>query len=386
MTEAKKDPFVRIAKRNDISLKKKIEIKVVCVLGAVLLSIIFIWIVSGKNPLPAVNYIFQGTFKNSIKIWSALQEMVILLAIALALTPAFKMRFWNIGAQGQILMGALMTAVCMIYFKNLPNLAIIAISLVLSILGGALYGFIPAFFKAKFNTNETLFTLMMNYIAVLIVTIFTKMWRGAASSLGQINFTTKLGWLYTIANNQVIVPLICVIVLVVSTYVYLKKTKHGYEIEVVGESVNTARYTGINVKKVIMRTVALSGALCGAIGFFYVAGIDHTLTEATSGSYGFTAIIVAWLSHLNPFLMVFFSFLIVFLNKGGKNLSDSSYSPNLNEYSCEFIVFLIIISILLSEFFTSYRLIFRNSKPKESIPLHHSLTSNLLTKEDKING
>jgi simple sugar transport system permease protein len=383
----KKEPLVRIAKRNDATLKQKIVMKTVCIGTAVLISILFIWIVSGKNPFPAVGYIFTGTFQNSIKIWASVQETALLLGIALALTPAYKMRFWNIGAQGQILMGGLMTAVSMIYFKTLmPNALVIICGLLLGTLAGGFWAFIPGFFKAKFNTNETLFTLMMNYIAVLIVTIFAKIWQGSASSLGLINSrgTYKhIGWLLTINDNPVIVPLICVLFLAVSTYVYFKKTKHGYETEVVGESVKTAKYTGINVPKVMMRTVALSGALCGIIGFFYVAGIDHTISASTSGSYGFTAIIVAWLSKFNPFVMIFYAFLIVFLNQGGKNLSDQAYSANLNEYSCEFIVFIIILSILLSEFFTNYVLIYRDRNKFKKYYLHQLITFGLTTKEVK---
>lgn len=359
MTESTKDPLIRISRRGDISKKKKIEIRLIFLAVVLLLSVLLLAVIGKKNPFPAVVYILLGTFENKAKFFGSLQEIVVLLGIAVALTPAYKMKFWNIGAQGQILIGALMSAVVMIYGKGLPTAAIIALGLVSALIGGALWSFLPAFFKARWNTNETLFTLMMNYIAIQLVSFATENWRGNNSSMGIINMTTRAGWLPTLFGNKAILPLILVLILVAMMTVYIFRSKQGYEIQVIGESIDTARYTGIHVKHVIVRTVMISGALCGFIGFLYVAGFDHTISSGTSGTYGFTAIIVCWLSHFQPAAMILFSALIVFLNRGAINLKNKAYAPGLNEYSCELIVMLIIAAIMLAEFFIQYKLIVR---------------------------
>ena len=372
MKTMKKEPLIRIAKRNDISRPRKFFYTFLCLLVACVISILFLFIVLGKNPFTAVLYIFNGTFQNSIKAWSTIKEFAILLAISLALTPAYTMKFWNVGAQGQILMGGLLCSVTMIYLNFLPSYLVIIISLLAGIVGGGLWAFIPAFFKSKFGTNETLFTLMMNYIAALLVTFCNDIWKGNSPQMGQINSTTKVGWLTTtfeflpdILNNKAFIPLLLSLLLAVTTFIYIKKTKHGYEIKVVGESKNTAKYSGIRVSLVTMRTLILSGAICGIVGFFYVSLYDHVISATTSGAYGFTAIIVCWLSGFNPFLMIIYSFLIIFLNRGASNLGNANFSDSLNEYSCELILFVIILAIMLSHFFVNYRLIYRDRKSKD---------------------
>lgn len=382
----RKEPLVRIAKRNDIKGYQKFFLTIICLLVAVAISILFLWVVGGKDPIQALLYIVEGSFKlnskgevNLLKIWPFLQEVTILLAIGLALIPAFKMKFWNIGATGQVLMGGLLTTACMIYLpswfgNDIPNVVILIVGAILAVVAGAIWGWIPAFFKAKFNTNETLFTLMLNYIASLLVLLCTDIWRGSNTSLGLINSATELGWFPTItvegltygsqtilSNNAVLVPLCLTLLLVITTFVYIRYTKHGYEIQVVGGSIETARYSGINVSHVIRRTVALSGGLCGIIGFFLVSNFGHSISSTLDNGYGFTAIIVCWLSGFNPFLMILYSALIIFLTNGATNLSNVSYSENLNQYSTQFIVFFIIISIMLATFFSNYRLLFRKN-------------------------
>lgn len=365
------DPIIRVVKRGDLNFWQRLLVRTVCYASAAVLCILLLWAIGQKNPFPAVGYIFQGTFGNKYKMRQTFLEMALLLGIAVALCPAYEMRFWNVGAQGQILMGALGYALVMIYGTGLPNAAIIILGLLAAVAMGALWGFIPAAFKAKWGTNETLFTLMMNYIAIQLVSFCTINWQGAKSSLGYLNGVTKQGWLdevlkssgvtslVNLGSNAAALPLIIVSVLVVFMFIYITYTKHGYELKVIGESLNTARYTGIHVRWTIMRTLLLSGALCGLIGFIYVSCVDHSISSETSGGYGFTAIIVCWLAYFNPFLMIIYAFLIVFLNRGAINLKNVSYAPALNEYSCEILVFVIILTIMLSEFFIRYKLVFR---------------------------
>ena len=285
--------------------------------------------------------------------------MAVLLCISLAVTPAFKMRFWNIGAEGQTLAGCLATTAVMICLSDkMSNGMLILTMTVAAVAAGALWGFIPAFFKAKWNTNETLFTLMMNYVATSIVACMTNIMRGQASSLGTLNKATKAGWFPVLMGQRYTINIIVVVVLTFVMYAYLKYSKQGYEISVVGESENTARYAGINVRRVTVRTMLISGAICGLCGFLIVAGKDQTISTTSAGGRGFTAIIVAWLAKFNTFYMALISFLLVFLERGASEIA-SAYS--LNEYAADIITGIILFFILGSEFFINYRVIPRGA-------------------------
>ena len=237
--------------------------------------------------------------------------------------------------------------------RFLLNIAAMVIG---SVLAGAIWAFVPAWFKSRWNTNETLFTLMMNYVATSIVACMTNIMRGQASSLGTLNKATKAGWLPVINGQRYTINIIVVLVLTFAMYAYLKYSKQGYEISVVGESENTARYAGINVSRVMIRTMLLSGAICGLCGFLVVAGKDQTISTTSAGGNGFTAIIVAWLAKFNTFYMMLISFLLIFLDRGASEIA-SAYS--LNEYAADIITGIILFFILGSEFFINYRLVWR---------------------------
>ena len=251
----------------------------------------------------------------------------------------------------------------MVYYGGkIPNALLYTAMLVASVLAGALWGFIPAWFKARFSTNETLFTLMMNYVAIQLVACCVNIWRGQASSLGKLNMKSKAGWFPQIMGQRYTINLIVVVALTIIMYCYLRYSKQGYEISVVGESENTARYAGINVGKVIIRTMILSGALCGLTGFLIVGGRDQAISTGTAGGNGFTAIIVAWLAKFNTFTMALISFLLIFLEKGAAEIA-SAY--NLNDFASDIIAGVILFFILGSEFFINYKAIFRGHAGKE---------------------
>jgi simple sugar transport system permease protein len=237
--------------------------------------------------------------------------------------------------------------------------------ILVSLLAGMVWGLIPAFFKANWNTNETLFTLMMNYIAIQLTAFFSIVWEAKKGSgtIGTINQKTQAGWISTsflpnvFGNFNYSINVMIVLLLTLVMFIYLKYTKQGYEISVVGESENTARYAGIHVKKVILRTMAISGAICGFTGFLLVSGSSHTISTNTAGGRGFTAIIVSWLAKFNPFVMILISFFLVFMGNGATQIA-SEYQ--LNESASEVITGIILFFILGSEFFVNYRLIFGN--------------------------
>ena len=286
------------------------------------------------------------------------------MGISLAVTPAFKMRFWNIGAEGQVLIGGLATAACMICLADkLSNGMVILCMILASILAGAVWGFLPAFFKAKWNTNETLFTLMMNYIATQLAAYFIIVWEVPKGSgkIGIINQSTETGWLPQI-GNQYLLSIVVVAILTGVMYIYLNNSKHGYEIAVVGESQRTASYAGIKVERVIIRTMVLSGAICGLMGLLLVGGINHTLTTTVVDSRGFTAVMVSWMAKFNPIMMVFTSLLLVFLSRGASEISSTF---GLNHSFADILTGIIIFFIIGSEFFITYKINLRKSAEKE---------------------
>jgi ABC-type uncharacterized transport system permease subunit len=355
---AHSEPFVRMVKRSDISFSRGVLIRTAAILAALVADALFIFFVTGLNPLDVYKEMFLGTFGNKLRfIWCA-RDTTTLLCIGVALAPAFKMKFWNIGAEGQILMGALATAFCMLYLGNsLPTPLLFSAMIITSIIAGGIWGLIPAYFKARWNTNETLFTLMMNYVAIQLVACCTNIWRGQASSLGKLNMDSQIGWFPAVFGQRYMINIFIILAFTVLMFIYLKYTKHGYEISVVGESTNTARYAGINVKKVMLRTMAISGAICGISGFLIVSGKDQTISTLTAGGQGFTAIIVAWLAKFNTFFMMLISFLLIFLERGASQIASSF--PIMNDYASDIVSGIILFFILGCEFFINYKLIFR---------------------------
>lgn len=359
-----KEPLFHITKRPAIPMWKSWTIRIIAVVFALIVSAIVTVLLTGENPLSVYGTMIDGAVGTERRVWGLLQSTAMLLCVSLAVTPAFKMKFWNIGAEGQVLVGGLATAACMILFGNsVPSFLLFPMMIVSSILAGAIWAVIPAVFRAKWNTNETLFTLMMNYIAIQLVSYFTYEWSVPKGSgqIGVINNDTEAGWLPAIGEHDYLLNIIIVAVLTICMYLYLKYSKQGYEISVVGESENTARYIGINVKKVIVRTLFLSGAVCGIAGFLLVSGTDHTITRDTAAGRGFTAIMVSWLAKFNPFYMILTSFLLVFLEKGAIEISTIY---DLNDSFSEIITGIIIFFIIGSEFFINYTLKFRE-KQKE---------------------
>ena len=355
-----REPLLHIVKRDALPWYASWGIRIAAIVAALIICGVITMLVTHINPLKVYQTMITGAFGSAKRIWNLLQSLVMLLCVSLAVTPAFKMRFWNIGGEGQVLIGGLATTACMILLGGrISNALLIVIMLVSSIIAGAIWALIPAVFKAHWNTNETLFTLMMNYVAIQLVSYFTIIWESPKGSghIGIINQNSHAGWLPTIGHYDYLLNIIVVIALTVFLYIYLKYSKHGYEIAVVGESENTARYIGINVKKVILRTLALSGAICGIAGFLLVGGTNHTISTTIAGGRGFTAIMVSWLAKFNPIYMILTSFLLVFLEKGAGEISTVF---RINHSFSDILTGIILFFIIGSEFFINYSLRFRH--------------------------
>ena len=356
-----REPLFHIVKRSGLTTGKAVLIRVIAVLSGLLLCGIICAAIFKVNPFSVYFELFMGAFGTSDRLWYLVRDTALLLGVGLALIPAFKMKFWNLGGNGQVLMGCLASVACMHYLGGkAPDIVVNLLMIVSSVAAGALWAVIPAIFKANFKTNESLFTLMMNYIAAGIVLFCIDSWVKTGSG---VLVPIDKGNLVTIGNDHVLTILV-VALLTAFMYVYLKYTKHGYELTVVGESENTARYVGINVKKVIIRTLVLSGAICGIIGLLLGGSINHTVTSESAANRGFTGIMVAWLAKFDPLMMIVTAFGITFLSRGMGQV-QSAFGIT-NSAVSDIVIGLIYFCVIGCEFFINYKLIFRGKKKEKN--------------------
>ena len=356
--KTRREPLFRVVKKTEVSRGKTLLLSLLAFIVAIIAGGIFILAI-GYNPFKVYATILQGAWRSKIAAKGTIKIAIPLLIASLGITPAFQMKFWNIGAEGQIIMGGIFATYFALFWSGLPHGLLLVLMFTAGAVGGGLWGLIPAYFKTKYGTNETLFTLMLNYIALYLIKYLTEgPWRDPESSgfpkiatfvknarLDNI-FEVHAGWLIGLA-------------LVVFIFIYLKFTKHGYEISVVGESTNTARYAGMNVKKIIIRTMFLSGAICGIAGMSQVSGAAYTLGEGIAGGVGFTAIIVAWLAQLNPIIILVVTMLFSILEKGC-SVMQSTYG--LSSAVSSVLQGVILFFILGFDFFTRYRFVLCNKK------------------------
>ncbi len=352
-----REPLFHVVNRGKdaVPLWKGILIRAAAIFFALVVCGIILAVLTKENPIDIYRNMYDGAFGTERRKWKLLQEIAVLLCISLAVTPAFKMQFWNIGAEGQTLVGGLATAACMFYLGGKIDTRLLWVLMIFSaIFAGAVWALIPAIFKALWNTNETLFTLMMNYIAIQLVSVFIFIWVKSGSAV--LSPMHDYG-LPVIGEQKYMLNVVIVAALTILMHIYLKYSKHGYEIAVVGQSEKTAKYIGINVKKVIIRTMLLSGAICGVAGLILVGGTDHTIRSDTVGGNGFTAIMVSWLAKFSPIMMVLTTLLIVFLNLGAAHVTKMF---GISSDICDIIIGIILFFIIGCEFFINYKIKFRH--------------------------
>ncbi len=354
-----KEPLIRLAKRDSMPAWQVWCIRLGSIVLALLLGALVIGAI-GVDPTKAYGTILSGALGKKTAIRQTVKIAVPLLGCALAIAPCFKMRFWNIGAEGQITAGAIAaTYFALHWVDKVPGPVLLVIMCLSGMVFGGLWALIPAFFKARWNTNETLFTLMMNYIAIGIVRwLQGGPWEGRKGSQVIPQFDpdaclpkvlgVHCGWIMVLAMVFII-------------FVYMRYTKHGYEISVIGDSVNTARYAGMPVGRIMMRTMFLSGAISGMVGFIVVSGANGTLYDGVAGGVGFTAITVAWLAQLNPFAMVAISSMLAVLSKGAETLHTRLGVPTSIS---DIITGILLFCMLACEFFINFRLILRAREAK----------------------
>lgn len=348
--------MIKISKKATLPKKQEALIQVM----SIFLALVFagaVIAVMGFNPLEVYRNIIDGSIGSQIKIQQTVIKATPLIITSMGILVAFKMKFWNIGGEGQIMMGAFgATLVALNIPDSMPSIIVIPMMMLAGLLCGAIWAFIPAMFKASLGTNETIFTLMLNYIAIKFVTYLqTGPWRARNSQgfpkiatfsdneiLPQI-FGVHMGWILALLSVGLI-------------YVFIKHTKKGYEVSVIGESIETARYAGMNIKSVIITSMLLSGGLCGLAGAVQASAVSKTLTYGISAGVGFTAIITAWLGRLSPPIVALVCVFFAMLLQGGNAIQVAMQLPAA---VTDMIQGVIMFFVLGSEFFMTYKISFR---------------------------
>lgn len=297
---------------------------------------------------------FRGCFDftDITTIIDFLVSFGILMMIVIALIPAFKMKFWNIGAEGQILVGCLVSAgIAKFMPRGTSDTVILLVCCLAAMAAGIIWSVIPAIFKAFLNTNETLFTLMMNYIATIACGLAISTWiKSGSQSFGMLT----QGTFPRILGTSGTIVIVFAVIIFVAMFLYILKSKQGYEISVVGESVNTARYIGINVKNVIIRTMIITGAICGLTGFLLVCAVNRSFSDTLVGGKGFTGVLIAWLGHFDPLEAAFYAFLSTIFERGTTTVGSAINvsSTQLSAITTGIFFFIIIAC----EFFSRYQI------------------------------
>ena len=364
MEAKKREPLLRVVKHAELSKGQSVGLRILAVVLALIVGGIFIAAI-GYNPFEIYVTMVAGCFRSTMAIQATVKFCIPMCISALGVTLAFKMKFWNIGGEGQLIMGAVFASFFALFCSGMPHLLLLVVMFIAGFIGGGLWGLIPAVCREKWGTNETLFTLMLNYIALYIVMFlrdgpwrdpeaagFNKIARFDANAMLDKVLGVHAGW-------------IIMLVLVVALSIYMNRTKQGYEIGVVGESRDTARYAGINVRRVVLRTMFLSGGIAGIAGMVQATGSDITLSMGVAGGVGFTGIIIAWLAQLNPYVSLLISFAFSILVKGS-SVVQSAYG--LSTDCADVLQGIILFFIMAMEFFVRYKIVFRGRREQTAPP------------------
>lgn len=355
--------MIQIVKRAEISKADNFKIRTIAILISLVVLGIFLLVLK-LNPMEVYASLIKGSFGTSYSTKQTLIRAIPLIITSLGISIAFKMQFWNIGGEGQIVMGAFAASFFALKFPQMPVFPLLLIMFCAGILGGGLWALIAALLKGKWKTNETIVTLMLNYIALKFITYlqygpwkdkramgFPKIPNFSPNATLPQVFGIHMGW-------------IIAIVLVILVYIFMKYTKKGYEISVLGESEKTAMYAGIKIQKTMYIAIFLSGALCGIAGVIQASAVSRTLSPEIAGGAGFTAIIITWLSALSAPIIVVVAILFAALLEGASFIQTAFGIP---QAAAQLIQAIILFFVLGSEFFTKYKINFlAEGKQKEA--------------------
>lgn len=346
-----------------LSVEKRVEdiprwLPAATSLGSVIIAFVIAGIVLkliGGQPLVVLRFFFEATFGSWPVFSDTLVKASPLIMVGLACTVAFKMKLWNIGAEGQFYIGAFAASLVVLVplvGPETPRFVVIAMMVIMGMLGGAIWGFFPGYLKSRYQVNEIITTLMLNYVAILWNNfwIFDR-WSDAGFQMTPV--FEKNAWLPRLADyareisafSGITLHLGIVFGVVAAAAVWwiLERSRWGYEIKLIGDNPNAAKYAGINITRNIVFVMMLSGGLAGLAGMAEISGVVHRLQERISPGYGFTGIIVAWLAKLNPFAVIIVSILFGALIVAGREIQPSGLSNLLQGI----VLFMVISSDVL---------------------------------------
>lgn len=343
---------MRFVKRENVDKFMSIKVKIISILIAFVLMSLFLLALK-INPFEAFFGMIKGAFGSPLRLKQTVIKAIPLIITSLGILTAFKMKFWNIGGEGQILMGAFGASIFALFYNNFSGPVLLILMAISAIVFGGLYALICGLLKIYFKTNETIVSLMLNYIALKFITYlqygpwkdkkalgFPKIANFPDNALLPSLLGVNIGW-------------VIAIILIILVYIFMNHTKKGYEISIIGESINTARYAGININAVTLLCVFLSGALCGLTGFIQSSGVNGTLSVEIAGGVGYTAIIIAYLSNLKEPFVLIVSILFAALLQGSSYIETSL---KISNSAALILQSLILFCILSGEIFINYRL------------------------------
>lgn len=326
-------------------------IPIVSVLLALVLCGIFI-AANGMNPFPVYKKMFTGAFGTSYGLTETLVKSIPLLLCGLGVAIAYRISVWNIGAEGQFAAGAMAATAVTIYFPNMPGFLIIPAMIVFSIAAGGIWGLLTAIPKTYFQVNELVTSLMLNYVALLAMDYFVF---GPWKDPKGMNFPgtpmfTDAQSLPVLGDTRLHLGLIFGIIAIILYGLFIKYTRWGYELRLIGANPEAAKNAGIRISRHILLVMLISGGLAGLAGMAEVSGVTHRLMYGISPGYGYTAIIVAWLAKLNPLGLVISSFLFGGLIVGGYSVQTIGLPSSISEMLQGAILFFLIAGGTISKF------------------------------------
>lgn len=332
--------------------------KIVSVLIALAVAGIVIGI-CGYNPLVVYREMLAGSFGSMYFFQQTIQKTIPLLIMGLGVAICFKMNFINIGAEGQFYIGAVAATYVALNVHGLPAWITLAIMFAAAFLAGGIWCLVAGVMKSQWGVSETLVTLMLNYIAMKLVSYLQYvLWKDPNSfgfpKIANYPIELQLPRVFGVQAGWIAAVLLTVLV-----WFLLHRSKLGYEIAVMGANERTARYAGMNTRKILLLTSLIGGGICGLAGLIQASGVEHTLNDQMGNGMGYTAIAIAYMAQMEPPAILIVSFLFAILLQGGAYMQVSMQIPSATG---DVIQGIILLFILGGEFFYNYRIVRRTSR------------------------
>lgn len=315
----------------------------------------FIIMAVGFNPLEVYVKMFSKAFLSLKGIRKAIESGLPLMLCGLGVSIAFRMNLNNIGAEGQYAVGAMFGAAYVIYGPELPGvLGIIALA-VCCFAGGALWSLLAAAPRAFWDVDESITTLMLNYVSLIMLSyLCLGPWKAKGQNVGQTEKIPEIFQIPEIGDTKISVAFPLVLIIALLMFFFYKYTTSGYQIDVIGKSMTAARYAGINIRKNILLVMALSGGLAGLAGFVQYAAVSGRVMENMPNNAGYTGIVIAYLSRFNPIVVIIVSFLFA----GLQNSSATVQVMGVPAQIATMMQGAIMIIVIAGDFFLRYRVVF----------------------------